>query len=587
MEDNTKLSDLIQYFVNNSTTYDEFEYYFNILFHSSWTSTEFQNFCKSYYKIKTKKSLLPKQKNMKTMIKNNYNTIKIKIQQHFGNRIIEKTNITTIDKTLQPINENINNHIFLEESRVGLHNFGNSCYMNSVLQVLFNISEFNSFITSINNDNCKVISSLAYLNSIYTTKKESYVKPLDIYNLLPRIFNRKTSELERNDPRKNQEDAQEFLVFLFDIIIEEFLNSNHDSFEKQQILKMRSNGEKVISFDYIFGTILQTNSRCDKCKKKNSCDKKELFLSLSLDIINATSLKECFDEFFSFQEVEKECLYCKIKLSESKQNYEIVSLPTILCLHLKRFCTDGSKIKKFIKFDKEIIVNNMFYVLDSVVVHRGATLNAGHYVTIKKNTSTGHFFLYDDKNVSKVDEEFVLKSEAYILLYTQKVSKHANTENKVTIESEILSNDTCKEFPGESLEEYSTSDSSEIEGEIISKENQCSDLEELMDISSEKSFIAESVDEEYESLQNYNQNNNSGEPMDESIDNFVPNYNRSNDSGEAVDESMDYFVPNINQSNDSGELLDESMGKFKESPNLENKSDPLHRYKGLSRLTGT
>jgi ubiquitin C-terminal hydrolase len=57
------------------------------------------------------------------------------------------------------------------------------------------------------------------------------------------------------------------------------------------------------------------------------------------------------------------------------------------------------------------------YDLSSVVVHRGSTLESGHYLTFSKIKQEGLWMEFDDSQVFAINPVEVANLEAYLLVY--------------------------------------------------------------------------------------------------------------------------------------------------------------------------
>ncbi|KAI5692640.1 hypothetical protein M8J75_001704 [Diaphorina citri] len=111
----------------------------------------------------------------------------------------------------------------------------------------------------------------------------------------------------------------------------------------------------------------------------------------------------------------------------------IVSPPSVLICHLKRFQLTYSSLKKITKsvpFPMKLSIGSFCsskcqgiekgqtdvqYSLYGIVEHSGS-LHGGHYVAYVK-TSSGQWYYASDSRVNPVSEDRVLKAEAYLLFY--------------------------------------------------------------------------------------------------------------------------------------------------------------------------
>ena len=98
----------------------------------------------------------------------------------------------------------------------GLQNIGNTCYMNSGLQLLLNVNELHIFLNKYKN----VSETINKINNFFTLYKSS-----ENHNLVPDEIKQILGKRKKNFIKNDQEDSSEFIVFLFDIINNELKNN--------------------------------------------------------------------------------------------------------------------------------------------------------------------------------------------------------------------------------------------------------------------------------------------------------------------------------------------------------------------------
>ena len=150
--------------------------------------------------------------------------------------------------------------------------------------------------------------------------------------------------------------------------------------------------------------------------------------SLSSKVVN---IYDCFKNF-SKLEILKEhnewyCGSCK-NHTKAKKKMDIYKLPDVLILQLKRF-DKNTKICSLIDFPiynldlTNCVKNNSsessIYDLFAVCNHEG-NLEGGHYYAYCKNFVNGEWFEFNDSSVKKIQEEKLVTSSAYIMLYRRK-----------------------------------------------------------------------------------------------------------------------------------------------------------------------
>jgi len=292
---------------------------------------------------------------------------------------------------------------------VGLRNLGNTCYMNSLFQILYNIELFRDSILKCS---CKDPKN----NSLYELKKLFFsLQYLDIQYYSPDSF---PKNFEGNPLKINEQmDIDEFFATLMD---------------KLESRLKGTNNENIIK--YIF-----QGKQNDNLNFGESCPHKRTnvynFYSIQLQIKDKKDIYESLDSLIQGETMEGDnaifCEKCNKKFSALK-NQDFNTLPRILIFVLKRFEFDYNKLTRYkindyFEFPLELDMNrytsdyinkkitnvNNKYSLKGVVIHSGSC-EMGHYYSIIKNLDDKNedWFLYNDSIVTKFDINN-LKREAF------------------------------------------------------------------------------------------------------------------------------------------------------------------------------
>ena len=97
--------------------------------------------------------------------------------------------------------------------------------------------------------------------------------------------------------------------------------------------------------------------------------------------------------------------------------------PDVLFVQYMRFRTRGFKIGHKILSQNVLKLNNVMYELTGIVIHRGDTMNSGHYYSITCCWDNGNAFKLNDSadlelvNNNDFDSE---REEAYMLVFNNK-----------------------------------------------------------------------------------------------------------------------------------------------------------------------
>ncbi|ODV87871.1 hypothetical protein CANARDRAFT_193377 [[Candida] arabinofermentans NRRL YB-2248] len=269
--------------------------------------------------------------------------------------------------------------------------------------------------------------------NLYTSLKDTFesmaenISPVGIVsaqNLVEVV--KKENEMFRSSMHQ---DAHEFLNFLINSVLE-LVDQYCTSHSDQQS-----------SLHDIFEGLLVSETKCLSCENVSTRD--ELFLDLSIDLQQNTSITNCL-KMFSQSEMltESNKFFCENchSLQEAAKTIKLKKLPKILALHLKRFkyAEDlGRNVKLFyrVEYPKTLRIFNTtddtetpdkLYELYAVVVHIGGGPYHGHYVSLVKTPKFG-WLLFDDETVESIDENYVYRffgdgpglSTAYLLFYKE------------------------------------------------------------------------------------------------------------------------------------------------------------------------
>jgi len=278
---------------------------------------------------------------------------------------------------------------------VGLYNMGNTCYMNSAIQILVNNDALAKFFIENEFIDEHLIKFKKFV--IQYKSAENSFPPCGVKEIVGSKHEMFGGFL--------QNDSHEFIILLLDIL-EEALKKE----KKENIIQ------------HIFDHKLSSTLKCKLKKCGNTSINTTLNRFLTLEIPNKQddiTLDDCYREYKTREKLEKterwHCDKCKKKRIASKR-LNIDEWPRHLLIQLKRFVVNPPRIYKINKTIDVPIEWRHNYYLRGFVIHSGGP-GGGHYISV--SWVNNKWFMFDDtrKNEITLDQVHKLASCAYILYY--------------------------------------------------------------------------------------------------------------------------------------------------------------------------
>ena len=327
---------------------------------------------------------------------------------------------------------------------IGIINLGNTCYINSILQVLIHCPEFiYQFFNkknSMNKDDTLICAYLYQVCKDMVDTVNTQQPYIDITNFKT-VFGNK----HPNFDGYLQNDSQEFCRVLLEDIsneLNEIKNkvpysqlTNSDRISKRQrdiqFDKNFKDREKSIITELFYSQVI-TTFKC-QCKAEIYSFQKLLDFPLLLPVNKPKiDIKDLLKIYFKKEiiEFERPCEKCK-KIEKHIKEIKISRPPEILILSLQRSDPITQKKNECIVTFPEILDITEFldhecghdseplYSLFAVINHSGS-IDFGHYYSYIKFRNKGEWYLFNDSSVKKFGNTNPNFQQAYALFYIKK-----------------------------------------------------------------------------------------------------------------------------------------------------------------------
>lgn len=329
----------------------------------------------------------------------------------------------------------------------GLVNMGNSCYLNSCMQILSNTHELSHFLetsdfrkTLERTDESVLVLEWNRLRAELWGNNKLLI-PSGFVGAVRKIA---ASKKKTDFTGNRQNDMQEYLVFILECFHTALTRPREESgFPKLNVVndiyddRLRELLDRLYTTDYsimieLFNGI-QISQIADIMHNKPLANIPEQFFTIILPIpdCNNVSVFSCLDLYCKSENLSGDNAWLNEQTNKMQDvNISILfwSLPKILILSLNRFKNNGRKIKSvvdipvndvdFSKYVKGTNSASYIYDLYGICNHHGES-GGGHYTSYVKNQN-GKWYCFNDNNISEIKEDDIITSDAYCIFYTIK-----------------------------------------------------------------------------------------------------------------------------------------------------------------------
>ena len=355
----------------------------------------------------------------------------------------------------------------------GIKNLGLNCYMNSLLQCLFNIPKLrNYFIEGLKNktfnkDSHPICYSFAKIMEklLYSDKK--YITP----KLFKELISAKNPLFKDNKAA----DATDLFRNLIDSFLDEIKSNSICGFEEGETPEGENTNDKSTLFkeiknemknNFIYSILNVYNIVTYYCPIHKQSDNisiesdSNITFSLENIIENSNRNKDTpitIEECFKYNQKLRNnrqfyCSICK-KVVKGNSNEKIFYPPEILIIILNR--GHGKTFKGYVSIDTILDIsefidmegrgrsgydNNTYYRLICSCNHSGKSSPTGHYTATCYNEEKESYYYYSDKYFKKI-KTFKYSGEPYMLFYKRIKMNDYNDRSKEIKNIIILSKD--------------------------------------------------------------------------------------------------------------------------------------------------
>ncbi|CAG5897825.1 unnamed protein product [Menidia menidia] len=313
----------------------------------------------------------------------------------------------------------------------GLHNLGNTCFLNSTVQCLTYTPPLANYLISKEHSRACHQSGFCMICVMQNHIIQAFANTGNA--IKPVSFIRDLKKIARHFRFGSQEDAHEFLRYTIDAMQKACLNG-YPKLDRQT--------QATTLVHQIFGGYLRSRVKCSICKSVS--DTYDPYLDIAVEIRQAANIVRALELFVKPDVLSGEnaymCAKCKKKVPATKR-FTVHRTSNVLTLSLKRFANfSGGKITKDVGYPEFLNIrpymsqssgDPVMYGLYAVLVHSGYSCHAGHYYCYVK-ASNGQWYQMNDSMVHSSNIKVVLNQQAYVLFYLRIPETRKNADGQST-----------------------------------------------------------------------------------------------------------------------------------------------------------
>lgn len=327
----------------------------------------------------------------------------------------------------------------------GLSNLGNTCFINSCMQILSHTYELNEFLENGSykqklKNKCDSLLMLEWDNLRQMLWNENcVVSPNKFIKTIQKI-----STLKKIDTFSNysQNDVSEFLLFIIDCF--------HTSISRE--IKITITGKPENETDLL---AVKCFEMIKQCYTKDYSEIWNLFYAVQISVISridnnqilstspepyfiinlpipsnhkCPSLIDCFNHYVEGETIEQYKYEPSNEVLSIHKKISFWSFPTILTIDLKRFNHRFQKNQSLVTFPLDDLDLSPYvigykkeqykYELYGVCNHSGGVMG-GHYTCFIKNAN-GKWYHCNDTIIAEANIDSIVSPKAYVLFYRKK-----------------------------------------------------------------------------------------------------------------------------------------------------------------------
>ena len=340
---------------------------------------------------------------------------------------------------------------FKDKGLSGLANLGNTCFINSCMQVLSHTYEFNIFLE---NETYKNKLNKIYDSAIIVEwdnlrkimwSSNCIVSPGKFIKTIQKVSQLKKMEIFTG---YSQNDLPEFLLFLIDCFhtslsreIKMTISGNPENETDEIAIKCFKMIKNMYSKEYseiwnlFYAVHVSEISNLDTGKKMQITPEPYFMIDLPIPENNKSpSLIDCFNHYVEGEVLDGDNGWYNEETKEKiniKKKIQFWSFPNILVIDLKRFNSRFQKNQILVTFPIDNLDLSKYvigykkdeykYELYGVCNHSGGVMG-GHYTSYIKNAN-GKWYHFNDTNVTEIGSpESIITVQAYVLFYRKKTT---------------------------------------------------------------------------------------------------------------------------------------------------------------------